>query len=385
MRASVALVLALGLAAAAAAPIRVPITKMKSMAQTYRENGLVYTEAFGARYQGADPAQIVISDFQNAQYYGPVSVGGQNFNVIFDTGSSNLWVPSKQCTNCGLHPLYDSSKSSTYVANGTVFKIQYGSGPVAGFLSYDTVNFGGLNVQKMEFAEITDVSGLGLAFSIGKFDGILGLGWPRISVDGILPVFPTAVAQGLIQSPVFAFYLGKADGVNGELTLGGYDQAHFTGPINWAPLTAETYWQTKLDSMTIGGVPQTNTTRVILDSGTSLLAGPSADVKAIATAVGATPFFLNPKEYTIDCTKIATLPDIVVTLAGVSYPLTGADYTINAGGLCLFAMTGIDVPSGALWMCVCDLHTHTPIPALFCIIPPPLIACHLLLYLPSIF
>jgi hypothetical protein len=354
MRASVALVLALCLGLAAAAPIRVPITKTKSMAEIYRENGLAMTEAFGARYQNADPAQIVISDFQNAQYYGPISVGGQNFNVIFDTGSSNLWVPSKSCTNCGLHPLYDSSKSSTYVANGTVFKIQYGSGPVAGFLSYDTVNFGGLNVQKMEFAEITDVSGLGLAFAVGKFDGILGLGWPRISVDGILPVFPTAVAQGLIQSPVFAFYLGKADGVNGELTLGGYDQAHVGGPINWAPLTAETYWQTKMDSMTIGGVPQTNTTRVILDSGTSLLAGPSADVKAIATAVGATPFFLNPKEYTIDCGKIASLPDIVVTLAGVSYPLTGADYTINAGGLCLFAMTGIDVPSGALWMCVCD-------------------------------
>jgi len=350
MRASVALVLALGLAVAAAAPVRVPITKMKSMSEIYRENGLAVTEAFGARYQGADPAQIVISDFQNAQYYGPITVGGQSFNVIFDTGSSNLWVPSKSCTNCGLHPLYDSSKSSTYVANGTIFKIQYGSGPVAGFLSYDTVNFGGLPVQKFEFAEITDVSGLGLAFSVGKFDGILGLGWPRISVDQILPVFPTAVAQGLIQSPVFAFYLGKADGVNGELTLGGYDQAHFTGPINWAPLTAETYWQTKLDSMTIGGVPQTNTTRVILDSGTSLLAGPSADVKAIAAAVGATPFFLNPKEYTIDCTKIASLPDIVVTLAGVSYPLTGADYTINAGGLCLFAMTGIDVPSGALWI-----------------------------------
>lgn len=67
-------------------------------------------------------------------------------------------MPSKKCSDCGKHATYDSSSSSTYKANGTDFKIMYGSGPVSGFTSQDLVTIGNLNVSKQLFAEITDVS-----------------------------------------------------------------------------------------------------------------------------------------------------------------------------------------------------------------------------------
>merc|ERR1711862_1082362 len=123
------------------------------------------------------------------------------------------------------------------------------------------------------------------------------------------------------------------------------------GDLVNVPLTSETYWEVSLDKMTYGSdAVVSSSTKAIIDSGTSLLAGPKEQVDKLAKAAGATS--VMGKEYTIDCSKSATLPDLTVTLGGHDFKLSADDYVLKVGGQCLFAFVGIDIPPphGPLWI-----------------------------------
>jgi len=291
-----------------------------------------------------------IKDYANAQYYGVISLGTppQSFQVIFDTGSSNLWVPKVGCTHCG-NPFfgkkskYQHDTSATYQPDGATFEITYGSGSVQGFFSLDKVRLADdLWIDHQRFAEITDAAGLGLAYALGKFDGILGLAFRSISIDDTPTVFENAIAQNVVEQPMFSFYLG--DNAPGGLTFGGYDPSKFEGELQYVDLLSATYWEIALDGVHAGsyhsqpnhdGAPIT----AIVDSGTSLLTGPKKDIATLALAAGAKPNIVG--EYTIDCAKIDSIPDIVFTIGGKPYSIPGKHAVIQAQGTCLFAFMGI--------------------------------------------
>jgi len=227
----------------------------------------------------------------DAQYFIEIGIGNpaQTFKVVPDTGSSNLWVPSSHCPiwelPCDLHKKYDASKSSDYIKNGTVFSIQYGSGACSGFISQDTVTVGDIKVSEQLFAEVTKEPGV--AFVAAKFDGIMGLAFDTIAVTGAPPVFYNMVDQNQLDEPSFAFYLNRKVGGDGELVFGGVDPDHYTGDFTYVPLTNKTYWEFQMDSLSIGSDSYCSDCRAIADSGTSLLAGPTAEIKKINDKIGA--------------------------------------------------------------------------------------------------
>src|SRR6478609_6037922 len=182
---------------------------------------------------------LPLKNAYDAQFYGEISLGSppQTFTVVFDTGSSNLWVPSKKCSSiaCYLHNRYDSSRSETYVANGTAFDIQYGSGSMSGVISNELLTIGDIEIESQDFAE--SIKEPGMAFIMAKFDGIMGMGYDTISVEHMTPPFYNMIDQELIDEPMFSFWLNSVnsggDRNGGELVFGGWDDAHIDGKIKW--------------------------------------------------------------------------------------------------------------------------------------------------------
>jgi len=261
-----------------------------------------------------------LSQFMDAQWYGPITLGtpAQKFNVCFDTGSSNLWVPSKSVNFYGMMKnKYHSEKSSTFTKNGDAMEIRYGSGSIKGFFSKDKGSIGGLEVADLDFGEISTLS---WNFLTTKFDGILGMGWNAISIKKYPTVFDHIQEQKLCD-PSFSFYLtNKPSSKGSELIFGGVDSAYYTGDFTYHNLISESYWLIAGDKFSYNGKTFGNKDlKLIIDSGTSLIVGDTPLFKDLVAAI----------PQSVDCSKIDSLPTITFTIDGKDYPVTPQMYVLK--------------------------------------------------------
>ena len=326
---------------------------LESIGSEITQMGQFYM-GYSAQHQHAAPG-VPLTNYMNAQYFGTIHLGtpAQPFKVIFDTGSSNLWVPSKKCRSitCWRHKRYDATKSTTHVANGTQFAIKYGTGAASGYISNDVLTMPGDLKLTVDFAEATKTPGL--VFFFAQFDGIFGLAYPSIAVQRVTPPIHRMVEQGLLDRAMFSFYLNRAglgSHQTGMLTLGGVDRQYYEGDFTHVNVTRQAYWEVAMDRVQLGDHDLGIAHGAAIDTGTSLIAVPTSEAVKINTILGATR--LPTGQYMLNCSLIPTLPTLTLTFAGQPFPLQAHDYILNLGGQCISSFVGMDIPApaGPLWI-----------------------------------
>jgi len=213
------------------------------------------------------------------------------------------------------------------------------------------MQIGDLKIKGQDFGEVTQEPGL--AFAFGRFDGILGLGYDTISVDRVVPPFYNMINQGLIDEPVFSFYLGDntVEGDDSEAMFGGVDESHYTGKMTKIPLRRKAYWEVDLDAISFGGqTAELEDTGAILDTGTSLITMPSTLAELLNKEIGAKKGFNG--QYTVECEKRDSLPDLSFTLTGYNFTISPHDYILEVQGSCISAITPLDIPAPAGPLCI---------------------------------
>ncbi|KAJ6606526.1 aspartic peptidase domain-containing protein, partial [Mycena vulgaris] len=316
---------------------------------------------------------IPLTNSQQYTYIVRATIGLQIFDFVLDTGSSDLWVVSTDCNDvdCKAVPRYSPWLSDTLTQTGLLFELDYLVGKVHGQIAFDTVTLGPYQVASQIFATVDQTADLGLASTATS--GILGLCFPDTAA--IPATAGTTLLENLLSSfdaphRFFAFHLGRNSGSNdpnASFTLGTLDSALAPDPtlIALSPVvpagSTYDYWKLPVLRFTFNGktftlsdsrVPGAATPIAVLDSGTTLILGPSADVDALYVLFGPAARNDPSAGYQIRCTHAALL-GVVLGDPAQEYILHPADLTWAegaAGGWCMGGVQPNDNVNAGDWL-----------------------------------
>ncbi|CAD7945178.1 unnamed protein product [Amoebophrya sp. A120] len=321
-----------------------------------------------------------------SEYFGRIQIGNppQEFLMVFDTGSGNLVVPSHECTDsaCVKHARFDARKSKTVKQiayaddpekeatvgmDRDVVTITFGTGEMSGVFLEDKVCVGHI-CPRTHFVAATQESDE--PFSLVPFDGIFGLSLPEMSEGRSFNVVDRMIQEQMLKHNLFSVYLGHTaaeeeddENVNehsrnktvataltapatsssteNEITFGEYRPERMASPLIWVPVTQPGYWQVEISDLTIDNKPlklcgeRHYGCQVAVDTGTSLMAGPSYIVNQLVEKL----------DVAGDCSNFHSLPDLGFVLNNHILNLKPEDY-VERHPLegCSVALMAMDVP-----------------------------------------
>jgi len=348
--------------------IDIPISRITAEDHHHFERRSLSVAADGDDFDLIESAVAMMVNHKTTQYVAPFFIGTppEKFTLILDTGSSNMWVYGSACHTdvCNIHKRFDHRKSSTWAKNGTGIMIKYGSGKIEGILSSDNVYFEECGskpesechmITKQQFGEVEYTEGK--AFMWGKYDGIVGLGFPKLAIDGTIPPFDNLFYQNKLKNPVFSFFMTPKAGQEGSIfSVGGIKTNLYTGDMRWHSLfvTDKTpeYWTVKLTDVLVDGksmgLCKPYGCPFAVDTGTSLITGPSHMINKVISKLD-----VDEGCYRM---KSGQLPQLGFVIDDTVYTLEAEDYVMkvqeDATDVCIGGLRDLDLPpeKGPMWI-----------------------------------
>eukprot|EP00929_Paragymnodinium_shiwhaense_P004136 TRINITY_DN10485_c1_g2_i1.p1 TRINITY_DN10485_c1_g2~~TRINITY_DN10485_c1_g2_i1.p1 ORF type:complete len:608 (+),score=167.45 TRINITY_DN10485_c1_g2_i1:80-1903(+) len=185
-------------------------------------------------------------------------------NVVFDTGSTNIWISSDMCHAGGCvlpgRRRFNHTDSKTFEKEEDRYlNVHFGTGTLGGPLGTDYLHIGPVQVRQT-FAMIE--SQVGPIWDSVPIEGIVGLGFPHMATaDAPHPFFDSVIQQKVLDHNEFAFYLDRDSAATNALLWGGVDPAFYEGKIEYFPVIDPHYWALELTQFSVGN-------RTLLDGST---------------------------------------------------------------------------------------------------------------------
>jgi len=270
-----------------------------------------------------------------SEYFGKISIGSpaQEFLVLFDTGSGNLLLPSTSCdgVGCKKHQRLNASSSSTSLniafankpdtpvgddGDQDVVNLMYGTGEATGVIVQDKVCIGS-TCARMDIVSAMEESDA--PFGEAPFDGIFGVGLTGLSQAPAFNILDCMMREKTIKTALFSVFLASREGEESEILFGSYRPEHIADSLLWVPVMNTGFWQVPLDAISLLGQELANKSSnasVVIDTGTSLIAGPPEVVNELLDRINVAS----------NCSNFDSLPDIGFVIAGRKLSLTPKDY-----------------------------------------------------------
>jgi len=232
----------------------------------------------------------------NTELTGTIHIGTppQEFTVIFDTGSSNFWLPGHDCVGSGDRKTFKPYASKTFHPSTNEISLQYGKGAAKGRIGKDHAKVAGLDIKNISFARLTTLEGMD---PHSRFDGLIGLAFPDIAAGRVPTFMDHLLDQGLIKDASFSLYMSPN---SSALVLGGVDSKYQSGDFKYFPIRDDGYWNVEVESLRMGNVfyeePNKNGLVIMFDSGTSRIVVGKPILEFILSETGLEQKKAYPKE-----------------------------------------------------------------------------------------